>query len=99
MGYRIDYEDYAALRRKSAHRSSFRLAGLTAAFFLSFLLLTHAFWPAGRAKLRSLLLPGDPEVTGQALSSMVEDLRAGKPLSDSVTAFCREILEYAQYPD
>lgn len=46
--------------------------------------------------IRNFLLPGDAEVTQAALQTMVEDLGDGKPLWDTVTAFCQEILENAK---
>ena len=41
------------------------------------------------------LLPGDPRVTAVALEELRENLRAGEPLGESVTAFCREIIDGA----
>ena len=40
-----------------------------------------------------LLLPGDPDTTRAALSQLAEDVRAGEPVGDAVTAFCREIID------
>ena len=95
MGYEIRYAGHEPSSRKPGTR----LPALTAGFFLAFLLLTHAFWPAGASKLRQLVLPGDSEVTGQAVASLVEDLREGQAVGDAVTTFCREILAHAEYSD
>lgn len=46
--------------------------------------------------IKRFLLPGDPEITEKALSNMVEDLRAGEPIKDAITAFCQDILRNAQ---
>lgn len=95
MGYTIRY-DGSDPPRNQPGPLGLRLSGLTAAFFLTFLLLTHIFWPSGREKLRQLLLPGDPDVTAQAFSVMMDDLRSGEPMGEAVTVFCREILSNAE---
>jgi len=46
--------------------------------------------------IRNFLLPGDAEVTQAALQTMVQNLGDGRPLWDTVTAFCQEILENAK---
>lgn len=98
MGYIISYGSSQAVKTPIPNRSS-RFAMLTLAFFLAFLLLTKLFWPAGDAKLRRFLIPGDPEVTGHAASVLVDYLRSGEPVGDAVKAFCSEILTNAEYPD
>ena len=97
MGYVIQYSDGDCKKSKYSGRSG--LPAMTAAFFLAFLLLTKAFWPAGSRILREIFIPGDPEITGGAISNLVDDLRAGEPLKDSVAAFCSEILAHAEIPD
>ena len=42
------------------------------------------------------LIPGDSNVTSAAFSTMIENLRDGLPLYESVTAFCKEIIENAK---
>jgi len=42
-----------------------------------------------------LLLPGDPDVTQAAITTMVEDVKTGTSLPDAITAFCREIIQNA----
>lgn len=41
-----------------------------------------------------LLLPGDPDVTAQALENMTDALSSGDSLKDAVVTFCQEILEH-----
>ena len=43
--------------------------------------------------IRYFLLPGNPTVTEQALNVLVEDIKAGEPVSDAITTFCQTILE------
>lgn len=70
-----------------------------AAGLLLVCLLVRLLWPASMDKLRQMLIPGDPEVTGRAASEMVSQLHEGVPVGDAVQAFCREILDEAGYPD
>ena len=98
MGYIIAYDGGDPGKMYTTRRRS-RLPGLTLGFFLAFLLFTKLFWPAGAAQLRQILLPGDPDVTQQAVTVLVEDLRAGEPVGAAVKAFCSEILIHAEYPD
>ncbi len=93
MSYRIEYGGGNAVRKPGRGN---RLPVLTAGAFLLFLLLTQAFWPEGTAALREFLLPGDSEVTAHAFSAMAEDLQQGIPVSDALTAFCREILAHGE---
>lgn len=41
------------------------------------------------------LLPGDPVVTVAALGHLQDNLQAGDPIGEAVTAFCREIIDGA----
>lgn len=98
MGYTIAYHGADAAKKTTVRRRS-QLPVLTAAFLLVFLLLTNLFWPAGRNKLRHIILPGDPDVTAHAVTVLVDDLRAGAPVGEAVKTFCSEILDHAGYPD
>ena len=44
------------------------------------------------------LFPGNPDVTFSALKDLTENIKSGEPLGNSVTAFCREIIDDAQTP-
>lgn len=98
MGYRIDYGQPSD-KRYPAFRRPNHLASMICGALVLFLLLTNAFWPSGRELLRDLFIPGDPEVTSEAFSALIEDVRAGEDVSEAVTAFCREILSDDQMPD
>ena len=43
------------------------------------------------------MIPGDPAVTRQAASAMMEDIQSGAALADAVTVFCKEILHGAGF--
>ena len=98
MGYRIDYGQ-TSRKRYTAPSGAGRLAAMTGGCLLAFVLLTNAFWPAGRAVLRELLIPGDPEVTAGAFDTLIAQVRSGEDVADAMEAFCREILTDGQTAD
>ncbi len=53
------------------------------------------FFALSNNKVRTVLLPGNPQVTERALTELVENMRHGDSIKDAVTVFCREILENA----
>ena len=89
MGYRIKYDSarerkFLPIRRKKAPK--WVIIGLILVAFLSIF--------GNRAK--DLLLPGDPEVTGAALSTLSEDLKDGKSFADAIHTFCTTIIDNAE---
>ena len=80
MGYRIEYGP------RKGHRKVFLI--LAAA-----ILLTALFLP--RHVLEELLLPGDPQVTKEALGQLLLGLRQGVAPGQAVTVFCQSILRGA----
>ena len=38
------------------------------------------------------LIPGDPDVTAEAFSTMVDRVEMGEPLRESLLSFCQEII-------
>lgn len=92
MNYRIDYPGSAP--KGNMPRGNARLAVMTGAFFLAFLLLVKSFWPAGADKLQSIFIPGGAE-NRAAFRQMVADLREGEGVADAITAFCRQVIDHA----
>lgn len=91
MPYRIDY-GHPSDKKYPVPTIRSHLLSLTAGAFTLFVLLTGTFWPEGREALRDLLIPGDPEITAEAFSTLVTEVREGEDLSEAVAAFCREII-------
>ena len=60
-----------------------------------FLAGVKIFWPEGQAWLTQLLLPAG---TRAAFRDLLDALQSGQPFYDSLTAFCREIVSYADLP-
>ena len=98
MSYRINY-GHPSDKRYPAASGQGRLPSMICAAFLLFLLLTNTFWPSGRALLKDLFIPGNPETTANAFSGLMEDIREGEELSEALTVFCREILFDEEIPD
>lgn len=87
MGYRIVYgADPFEEKKKKSH-----LRSLTAGFALAFVILVRLFYPQGAQILREHLLPGNEN----AIMRLTEDIQAGEPIGEAVTAFCRTIMEEA----
>lgn len=81
MAYRIDYPGRRKKRRFP---------------YWIFLILAFAVLLAvPKDDLEYWLLPGDPEVTAQALSELVKTLRQGTNAGQAVAAFCGNILRGA----
>ena len=93
MGYRVEYGPVKKVRGMEKRVSGG--ASLIAVCLLLFLVLVSSFWPAGKEMLRKLIFPGDPVVTAAALEDLTESLRSGEDLSDSMAAFCIQVLEGA----
>ena len=85
MAYRREYP--SAPQRKK-RRKPLGLALLLAAVLM---LCSH---PSVRKTAMELLIPGDRQVTWQALETMAEELRRGEPLGEAAEAFCLEILSH-----
>lgn len=98
MAYRIVYGPEIKAP-KQTRRTSVRIPAFTAAFLLAFVLLVRQFWPAGTEILKQYLLPGEPTVTEQAFSAMVENIRAGEGIGEAFAVFCEEIIHDDQSPD
>ena len=95
MGYRIEYAP-AFSPAKAERKHPLRLQLLCAVFLLLFILTVKSYWPAGTHRLQQLLLPQPATVAArQAFSELVTDLENGESFSDSITAFCREVIAHA----
>ena len=93
MSYRIEYGSAVPVRFQEKKRKS-HLRVLTALFMLLFALGVGQFWPEGQRMLRDFLLPGEPTVTEQAFSGMIEHLTGGVPLEEAMAAFCQQIIDH-----
>ena len=95
MAYRIEYGPVHK-QQKVSERHPLRILFLTALFFLVFILTVNLAWPKGKTVLQDFFLP---ENSRQAFVELITDLQEGETLSDSVTVFCKSILEDGNITD
>ncbi len=81
MAYRIDYPGRRKKRRFP--------------YWILLILVFAVLLAVPKDDLEYWLLPGDPEVTAQALSELVKTLRQGTNAGQAVAAFCGRILRGA----
>lgn len=81
MAYRIDYPGRRKKRRFP--------------YWIFLILAFVVLLAVPKDDLEYWLLPGDPEVTAQALSELVKTLRQGTNAGQAVAAFCGSILRGA----
>ena len=88
--YRIEYEGYSLYPKKNtlARILLHLLPWLACASIIALL-----FYLPEEAKLRDLLLPGDPAVTTDAFVQLSESLDQGESLSAALDVFCHAILD------
>ena len=93
MGYRVDYPSFSAIPQQK--KGSFlRRAALTLGTAALFLTAVNSFSPEGAEILERLFQPDRWLLTRSALETMAARLKCGEPLTDAVTAFCRELVQY-----
>jgi len=51
-----------------------------------------SFYTAYRLGILRWIVPGDPAVTTDAFSTMIEDVRSGQGVSDAVFSFCKNVI-------
>lgn len=93
MGYRIEYDSFQREKPKTGMNGKRRLL-VTVFFGALFLTAVNSFSPEGAEILDRLFQPDRWLLTRSALESMVSRLQCGEPLTDAVTAFCRELVQY-----
>ncbi len=83
MGYRVIYDEKS---KKQGRSLRFRLIPLTAAAWLSFLLLVNACWPRGQEVLRSMILPEAVNTALESVNTFADTLKSGN-LTDALEVF------------
>ena len=66
--------------------------------FMIIVLIFTAIFLGSRKEVQNFLLPGNGEVTRNAISKMVSNLKEGEPLGTSIEAFCVDIVNGASIP-
>ena len=94
MAYTIQY-DNDSIKVFSRKLTEKKRVGFVLFIFVILITVGLLFSYAADYDLMYFLLPGDPEITGAALSTMIGNLKEGKKLSEAVTIFCLEIIDNA----
>lgn len=53
-----------------------------------------ALIPSVRSWVWDLIVPGDPKVTTQAFSELINDIRGGETVTAAIEGFCSQILAH-----
>lgn len=94
MAYRVDYAPGPVDSQKNSGNYGIRLL-MTLTVFALFLFCVRSYRPDAWTSLQEWIWPGDAAVTHSAAKVLWTDLQTGKPVAESVTAFCRDILYHA----
>lgn len=97
MGYRIRYGQ-TAVKEVIAQKQLQKEKKMSLKWIAVACVMT-AITILGKTGCLDFLIPGDKEVTRQAFSSMVENVREGENVKTAITAFCMEILNNGEIPD
>ena len=90
VGYRIVYEpDFV---NAAGRKDSTRIRIMISCGLLIFALVVRLLWPEGREVLTEYLL-SKPTLAQSAFSDLLENLRCGSGMVESLTVFCREVLD------
>ena len=97
MGYRLEYG--STIVKKPVHESAFTQKGAGPFKWIAVGCILLSLTILGKTGCLDFLIPGDKEVTKQAFSAIVADVRDGEDVKTAITAFCMEILNGAEIPD
>lgn len=86
MAYQVRYPVVGKTKKKRRLRRGV----LTGVAFFLFVQLVHHCWPEGWQTIRQVFVP---EENVRAVAAFVEQVKAGTPASEAVTAFCRSLME------
>ena len=91
MAYKIEYSPESAQRYPLLKVQDKRKPGgwVIAGIFLAVLLWIRIYG------VPDFMIPGDADVTKEAASVFVREIRDGVAVNDAITAFCRSILDGA----
>lgn len=89
MSYHVSYNPELSHRYPVVPQRRKKISKYLVVFGLIAALTAGAAWRGG---ILRLLIPGDPETTVAAFSTMVERVGMGEPLRESILGFCQEII-------
>ena len=90
VSYRIVYGPNLTTQRRTA--GTVRIRILAALSFLVFTWIVRFFWADGREVLITYLQPEGLSLAEAAFYNLLENIRQGARIVDSLTVFCQEVL-------
>ena len=92
MSYKIQYSpETANLYPKVSSRKQFRIKRwMTAVITVAAMLWIYLYG------IPDFLIPGNPEITKSAVSTMVGEMKNGASLGDALTTFCKIVIDGAE---
>lgn len=90
MGYTIRYSPESNKRYPAQRKTKY----IRRIVFFCLSVLTIVLAIKYRSVIGRILLPGDPDITADALQCLLSDIQE-KSAGDAITAFCREIISGA----
>ena len=95
MAYRISYDNGTTSKWNEKQSSQKKRIFLRLLVVVLICVLGVSFLGGTMDALLEFLIPGDPDVTKQAISKMVEEIKSGNSLKEAITTFCKGIVENA----
>ena len=94
MGYQIQYGT-AMVKTHVPERKGNKFLRKYAKIVVAGVVVLLAIFFCSREAVQDFLIPGNSQVTREAISKLLSDLKDGEPLSNSIEVFCREIVNGA----
>jgi hypothetical protein len=94
MGYQIEYRE--TIVRRNTMPTIRKKGMLHLVWLLGGVALAVMIYTGFGDRIKTMLIPGDPEITIPAFSELVESVQEGIPFSDALTEFCLEIVNGAE---
>ena len=92
MSYQISYDNGNAREKNKVHAPEKRK--ILFRFLVAVVMCTAGvlLLYKGKDRIWEVLVPGDPQITEKALSTMADGIRKGESIKEAIAAFCREII-------
>lgn len=92
MAYKINYSPEDSHRYPQVHKKKV----IKWNKYYIVLLILAALLYFKQLGIPNFLIPGDAEVTKNAMQEMISDMKSGESLDDALTAFCLDIIHSAE---
>ena len=89
MSYYVEYNPELHMKYPSVGNGNNKMKRFKILFALMILIGGGCYF---RNEIIDIIVPGDNAVTVSAVSSLVENVKAGEPVYESLVTFCEEII-------